>query len=110
MCLAEGTPSADGTQAFSRVGHSRGDFQPFTSFWQPDPASCSVHQPANAKYHQPARACPTSSSGLHKLHAQDSRLIARCQALMQKYPGEDISAKDNDHVNSSVNDSQCHGV
>ncbi len=48
MCLAEGTPSADGTQAFSRVGHSRGDFQPFTSFWQPDPASCSVHQPANA--------------------------------------------------------------
>ena len=49
MRLAEGAPPADGAQAFSRVGHCRGHFHPFTPFWQPDPASCSAHQPAHAR-------------------------------------------------------------
>ena len=68
MRLAEGTPSADGTQAFSRVGHSWGDLQPITAFGQPDSASCSGHQPAHTKHmSHPRWMSPLQQCGLHDL-------------------------------------------
>ena len=82
MRLAEGTPPADGAQAFARVGHCWRDFQPFTSLWQPEPASCSVHQPAHARIiSQPVMKLPCSRHGMHNFHAQGGCLSARCQAL-----------------------------
>ena len=49
MGLAEGTPPADCAEALPRIGHGWGDFQPFTPFGQPEPASCSAYQPAHAR-------------------------------------------------------------